>query len=250
MFFAWAGVRMAGRVLDSGGSYVETQCAHVMGLPLVPLRSFLVIDPSTGASVELPEVHDTSVFAAFTRGWGAALGAAGALSLWAESGSFPLHAALTALGVAAVLVGWRTGRLDADARRRIEHYAAYTTRAVDPQLLPESERRSLRDALHAEVVEHAIAHAGAGYREAGLSPHEAWDEIARLPDIRDAEFLGRALTLARLESSLAEDDATRARYDATHDALWPKLRDTGALPAAAPSEEPQPARRSEAARRR
>jgi hypothetical protein len=250
VFFAWAGVRMAGRVLDSGDAYVETQCAHVMGLPLAPLRSFLVIDPATGAAVALDDVHDTSVIAAFTRGWGSALTAASAFSLWAEVGSMPLHAALAALGVAALVVGWRTGRLDADAQRRMAHYAAHTRHAVDPRLLPETTRRSLRDALHAEVVDHAIAHAGAGYRDAGQSPHDAWDAIARRPEVRDTAFVGSALTLARLESSLAEDETTRARYDAAHDALWQKLRDEAPSGAVATREQPAAETQRRAARRR
>jgi hypothetical protein len=241
---------MAGRVLDTGDTYVETQCAHVMGLPLVPLRSFLVVDPTTGASVELADVHDTSVFAAFARGWGAALTAASAFSLWAEVGSLPLHAALAAVGIAAIVIGWRTGRLDEDARRRMAHYAAHTTRADDPQLLPEPERRKLRDALHAEVADHAIAHAASGYRDAALSPREAWDEIAKQPDVRDPAFLGRALALARLEASLADDGTTRARYTAAHDALWQKLRAEAPPAAVAPDEQPRPAPPSRGARRR
>jgi len=248
--FAWAGVRMAGRVLDSGDSYVETQCAHVMGLPLVALRSFLVLDPATGACVELADVHDTSVFAAFTRGWGAALTATSAFSLWADVGSFGFHVALATVGVAALVAGWRAGRLDAETRRRIEHYAQHTGRSVDPRLLPDNEQRSARDALHAEVVDLAIAHAGGGYRVAGLSPRDAWDEIARHDDVRDVAFLSRALTLARLESSLASDDTTRARYDAAHDAVWEKLREGPPPPPGETIAQPRPAPRSRGARRR
>ncbi len=216
---------MAGRVLETGDSHVETRCAHVMGLPIVPLQSYLVIDESTGASVELADVHGASLFAAFGRSWGAALTGASIFALWLGVGSLGLNAALAVVGLAGLFLGWRTGRLDAEDLRRYARYAPHTGHALDPVLLPERARIDLRDALSEAVIDAAVVYAGAGYREAGSSPHDAWEQIALRPEVRDTAFLERALALARLEASLADDEATRRRFDDAHEALWRKLDD-------------------------
>lgn len=232
MAVAWVGLRMAGHVLHTGKAHVETRCAHVMGLPLVPLKSYLVVDDESGASIELPGLHEASVVAAYGRTYGPLLAVAGVAAMLAGAAVFPLNGLLVAAGLAGTVVGWRAGRLTADDRARYAVYARHIRHAVDPGHLAAAERRSLRDDLRAAVVDAAIVYAGKSYRDAGASPRDAWETVVLAPEVTDAELVACALTLARLETGLASDARQRRRYSAAHDALWTKLR---ALPTALPA---------------
>ncbi len=213
---------MAGRVLDSGESHVETRCVHFMGLPLLPLKSYAVIDEASGASIELAELNADSVIAAYGRAWGPALAIAGAAAL-ALGGDLLTDAFCIAAGVVGALIGWRAGRLSDDDRARYAVYQQHTRRSLDPALLGSEERASLREDLLRFVVDAAIVYAGKTYREAGASPREAWEALVLGPDVSDELLLTRALTLARIETAAAQSAAEKQRYAAAHDAIWAKL---------------------------
>ena len=220
----WVGLRMAGRVLDTGEYHVETRCAHLMGLPLAPLRSYLVVDRESGAAVELPELQRASVVAAYGRAWGPALALAGLASLLLGAGGWPLAGIYLAAGLATTAIGWRAGSVGDDDRARYAVYGRHLGRALEPALLAAAEQRSLRDALHAAVVDAAVVYVGRGYRDAGASPRDAWELVLLGPEVTDVALLERGLTLARLEGALAHEPEARRRFRAAHASLWAKLR--------------------------
>jgi len=213
---------MAGRVLDTGESHVETRCVHFMGLPLLPLKSYAVIDEASGASIELAELNADSVVAAYGRAWGPALVIAGAAAL-ALGGDLATDAFCVAAGVIGALIGWRAGRLSDDDRARYAVYQQHTRRSLDPALLGSEERASLREDLLRFVVDAAIVYAGKTYREAGASPREEWESVVLAAEVTDELLLTRALTLARIETAGAHSAKEKQRFAAAHDAIWAKL---------------------------
>lgn len=213
---------MAGRVLDTGESHVETRCVHFMGLPLLPLKSYAVIDERSGASIELAELNADSVVAAYGRAWGPTLASAGVAAL-ALGGDLLTDAFCISAGVIGALIGWRAGRLSDDDRARYATYQKHTRRLLDPALLPEDVRASLRDDLRHVVVDAAIVYAGKTYRDAGASPREEWESLVLAPEVSDELLLTRALTLARIETAAAQSAKEKQRFAAAHDAIWAKL---------------------------
>ena len=213
---------MAGRVLDSGESHVETRCVHFMGLPLLPLKSYAVIDEASGASIELAELNADSVVAAYGRAWGPALAIAGLAAL-ALGGEPVTNALCIAAGVIGGLIGWRAGRLSDDDRARYVAYRKHTRRFLDPALLGHGERTDLRDMLRGFVVDAAVAYAGKTYRDVGASPREDWESLVLAPAVTDELLLTRALTLARIETAAAHSTQEKHRFAAAHDAIWAKL---------------------------
>ena len=213
---------MAGRVLDSGESHVETRCVHFMGLPLLPLKSYAVIDEASGASIELAELNADSVVAAYGRAWGPALAIAGAAAV-ALGGDLVTDLFCIAAGVIGALIGWRAGRLSEDDRARYAAYQKHIGRFLDPALLPSEQRASLGDELRRLVVDAAIVYAGKTYRDAGASPREQWESLVVAPEVTDELLLTRALTLARIEAAAAQSAKEKQRFAAAHDAIWAKL---------------------------
>ena len=221
---------MAGHVLDTGASHVETQCVHLLGVPLVPLKSYLVIEEESGASVELDGLHKASVVAAIGRTWGPLLVLAGVAGLAMIAGWEVMNASYIVAGIAATVVGWWAGHIPVAERARYYLYKKHTRHAVDPQYLALAERESLREDLRESVVDAAVVYAGRGYREAGASPSNQWETVLTGPEVTDPDLVARAMTLARLEMSLATDAAAKAHFRAAHDALWAKLAGLDGVP--------------------
>ncbi len=122
------GTKLYGRVDRVDGTCIATLFLHVAYIPVVPLRSFVVL-----------EEHGDGTF-----------------------DSIRIRLSLRSVLHAFLPVG---GDLAADERAQRQVYAQFIGHPVDPQRLPEERRDELRRKLEHALAEHARMHeAGLPYR--------------------------------------------------------------------------------------
>jgi hypothetical protein len=230
-----SGTRLMGRIEELDGTFIATRFLHVNYVPLVPLRSYLVLESDIGQparpvgaaairrSVEIA-LHPISVFAGYARVWGA-MGAiffvVGAV-VSARGPGLAIFLALAILTAGIATWSWtKLGRLSSDSIERRRAYAALTREIVDPALLCRNNEAFCRS-LRANVVEGAKGVMGMGYRTA-LDPEREWAQIALDPTVRDPAFLQACLTLARIEWARTRG-AVRVTLASQHDQIWEKLK--------------------------
>jgi hypothetical protein len=226
------GTALFGRLHRCGTTSVATLFFHVWRVPLVPLRSYLVLEEHPdGAFEAIPQpLRATSVLAGYARTGTIASWVAMVAALLLSSGASDPSLAATglSLGVAAlaassiVVAAWiLMGQVPVDERAWQLAYADVVAHPVDVALLPEERRQELRVGLQRALAEHARMRAlgGTPYRDAAMD----WPRIALHPDERDARVLGAALTLARVEWSLAPRER-KLQFARTHAAVWTRLR--------------------------
>jgi hypothetical protein len=221
-----AGRRLVGRVEAHAGTFVVTEFVHAYYLPLVPVRSHLVVDadPAGGIRKSLPiGLHRLSVIAGYLRAWciaGAGLCLLVALGLQTAQAIVWLVLAVALIGIGA----WsrsRLGLLSDERRAQYEAYASLTRVPADAALLS-ATAETFRASLHANVAEGARGMMATGYRTA-LDPTNDWAEVALDPTVRDRAFLQACLTLARLDWARARGVA-RTKLGGQHHRIWEKLK--------------------------
>lgn len=227
------GTRFYGTVEQCGEARIATRFFHLYYMPLIPLGTTLITQESSDGSYRgIPlGIELRSMLTAYARAW-LPLAAFGfgiaAMAAWDEAAitgyGGPISTTLIALLAAAVsILAWvRVGRLDLDARAQRLLYRQFTGVAVDPARLGDV-RKEVRERLHATVSERAPVLAANGYRM-GPGPSAEWIDVALDPSVREAEFLGASLTLARLEWSVARGPA-REEWAKKHDRLWARLKE-------------------------
>jgi hypothetical protein len=221
-----AGKRLLGRVEAHAGTFVVTEFAHLYYLPLVPMRSHLVLEtnPAGGIRRSLPvRLHTLSAVAGYLRTW-SIVGAGMSLLVAVARQDVASWPWLLAAVVLAALAGWshsRLGLLSDERKAQYEAYATLTRVPADAALLA-ATADTFRSSLHANVAEGARGMMATGYRTA-LDPANDWAEVALDPTVRDRSFLQACLTLARLDWARAQG-AARARLGDQHKRIWEKLR--------------------------
>jgi hypothetical protein len=224
-----AGRRLVGRVEEYSGTFIVTQFWHINFVPLVPLRSFLVLEsgpPAAGGirrSVET-KLHATSVLAGYLRTW-CSMGIPFCLLGALIAGGGPATLAwLVASGIIALvaLFAWTgLGRLSAQAMAQRDAYASLTHERVDAAILCRNND-AFRSTLHANVADGARSKMTTGYRTS-LDPEKDWIIVALDPTVRDPAFVQACFTLARIEWGRTKGKA-RAKLAEQHEQLWEKLR--------------------------
>lgn len=226
------GTRFYGSLDKCGPTRIATRFVHIYYLPLIPIGSSLILDEDPDAKTYRAiglGLHLRSTLAAYARVWlpvaalaslGTVYSAVGRVHRvgWSTVAIDALFA--TAMAVLAVLAWSKLGKLTRDERAQRLVYSELTGFPADPALL-RADREPLRQRLVATVQERASRLAATGYRM-GPDPASEWDKIALDPSVRDREFLGAALTLARLDWSLARA-ADRPRLAERHQKIWKKL---------------------------
>jgi hypothetical protein len=225
------GRRLIGRVEEHAGTFVVTQFLHVYYMPLVPLRSHLVLESGPGPggmrrSVPI-ELHPVSVLAGYARPW-CAVGACICLMVAVAAGPGATELGWGIAGAALALVAtwtWtRLGRLSSEAIAQRQVYAALTHESVDAALLCRTAD-AFRGSLLANVLEGARAMTSKGYRTS-FDPEQEWVQVALDPTVRDRAFLQACFTLARIDWGRAAG-ASRARLAKQHERIWKKLTALG-----------------------
>jgi hypothetical protein len=221
--------RAYGRVSVVAGTFILTNFWCFNFLPLIPHETHLVLSRApTGECTSVPiPANAASIAAGYARPWGVVITAASLFAIAAADTALERGQALAVfvLGAAVCAIAWLVvGRVSADERARRILYGGITGTPVDPAWLPDETRHALGARLREELATRAPALARATYREA---PDTAWEQVATDPDVTDAEFLQRALVLARIEWRDA-DRAKRARLEQAGDEAWRKWRAGGA----------------------
>jgi hypothetical protein len=233
------GKRLMGRVEQHAGTFVVTQFFHINYLPLVPVRSYLVLESGNGPAAPVGStgirrcieirLHPTSVLAGYLRVWGT-LGAAfcvlGALIAGGGSAVFEWLVGAALVASTAAWAFLRLGHLNPEEIAQRQAYAALTHEQVDAALLCRTNE-AFRSTLLANVAEGARGLMATGYR-ASLDPEKDWAQVALDPTVRDRAFLQACFTLARIEWGRAEGGAREA-LAMQHRQLWDKLRTTPPL---------------------
>jgi hypothetical protein len=232
-----AGRRLVGRVEQHAGTFIVTQFWHCNFVPLVPLRSFLVLEsapPHAGGirrSVQT-KLYPSSVIAGYLRTWctmGVPFCFLGAL---VAGGGPDTLAWLFAAAIIAMIDLWAffgLGRLSSKTIAQRDAYASLTHERVDAAILCR-DNDAFRNTLHANVADGARSMMTTGYRTA-LDPDKDWMLVALDPTVHDRAFLEACLTLARIEWGRCRGNV-RAKLAAQHEALWDKLRSEPRLPSA------------------
>lgn len=232
--FLFFGTRRAGVIERSGPTHIETHVFHVWGIPLVPLGSYLVLGPGEHGMRAIPlGLHAGSVLAAYARGWGVITALFGLFLAWRHaSDAF----SVIALGLGVTAVAFAIGHLGPAARARRAVYARHALHPVDPAVLADA-RGPMAEELRAEITARARTTLVAGYRDSAALPDDIptldlLTHVANNSTLADPQLLGAAMTLARIESSLARGPA----FAEIHDRLWLRLRTTTATtPATSPA---------------
>jgi hypothetical protein len=223
----YAGTRLAGRVEAHRGTFVVTEFLHLYYLPILPTRSYLVLEARSdaGAARRLPiDLHPVSILAGYLRAW-ATLGAGMCLVLACLTFGNPASlaggmAAIVLTGVA--LWAWRPlGRLSVEERAQRDVYAALTQIPADVALLARTFD-PFRFTLHANVAEGARSMMATDYRST-IDPTKEWAEVALNPTMRNRAFLEACFTLSRLDWARAKG-ATRAKLAGQHRRIWQRMR--------------------------
>jgi hypothetical protein len=219
-----------GRVEEHAGSFVITQFLHVYYMPLLPLRSHLVLESGPGPggirrSVPI-QLHATSVLAGYLRAWcavGACACLAVAVAVGPGFGATQLAWILVAAALALATLWTRTrlGRLDSEAVAQRRIYATLTHESADAALLCHAAD-AFRGSLLANVAEGARGMMAMNYRTS-LDPEKEWMQVALDPTVRDCAFLQACFTLARIEWGRAAG-AARTKLAEQHERIWEKLR--------------------------
>jgi hypothetical protein len=225
------GRRMMGRVEVLAGTFVTTQFLHVYYMPILPLRSHLVLECGPGPngvrrSVPI-RLHPTSVLAGYLRPWsvvGACLAFLGAIAAGPGGGQLVLGFAGAALALVTLWTCTKLGRLSPEAIAQRRAYAALTHESVDAALLCRTAD-AFRSSLLANVAEGARGMVAMTYRSS-FNPEEDWMQVALDPTVQDRAFLQACFTLARIEWSRAEG-ASRVELAKQHKQIWEKLAALG-----------------------
>ena len=224
------GIRLYGTVDKCGSSRIATRFIHLYGVPLIPIGSVMVLEEGSGNSYRgLPlGLHLRSVVAAYARVWSIAALFGAVIGLFSMSFAYQRGAMLD-LGafalLAAVMLGWGwgwAGRLTLDERAQRLVYAEFAGYPVDVALLRDG-REPVRQRLEAEVSERARELGSSGYRIDG-DPGARWWEVALSPVVNDRRLVAGALTLSRIQGSLAPG-SERATHAERHAALWKRLNE-------------------------
>jgi hypothetical protein len=236
MVVIW-GQRMYGRVDRFAGSHIATRFFHIYYVPLIPLASWLVLEEKAdGNFVGIPlPLQLRSIALAWLRiGSIIALLVAGVNVIQAIDNPYMstidgLGSAITVgLSVAFALFAFlKLGKLTWQEKvERVVHWD-WSGRFVDAGLLGDA-RPGVRGRAYQELERHLNKHVTSTYREAATA---SWLEVATRPNMRDALLLRPALTVCRIDESMAKGAdrrrLTQARKQILENLLAasPELRD-------------------------
>jgi hypothetical protein len=230
------GMRHYGRIDEYQGTFIMTKFIHVWFLPLIPAGSHLVLeegedDSYSGISVGL---NLRSMFAGYLRVWGVFGCIAGLIGLVisikdALSAADPVDDIVNivlagfafVVAIAMMAIAWGVvGRLSSEEKKKRFVYAHFAGVGADLAEMREA-RTSIREGLFKYIAERAQGLSQTGYRMPP-DPHNHWPQIALDPSFRDADFVGAAFALSRVEGSLLQGPA-KAQMEMTHHALWQKV---------------------------
>lgn len=227
------GTRFYGKIRACGRSFFGTQFFHIWYVPLIPLGTHLVLDTNGTSYRTMPASFSfKSMMAGYLRVWGPIgafaammIGISGMSDLSDEPAAMVLAGvftgvvvlALVALCVAAFAF---IGRLSDKEKQQLSVYALHTGYYVDPGDMGNA-RQAIRDALLAKIADRARGLASMGYRMGG-DVSQAWPHVALDPTHNDDGLVTAALTLARLDGSVAQG-AWKLQLEQLHEQLWQRL---------------------------
>jgi len=145
--------RTHGRVDDHDGEYVETEfrCLGWLPIPLVPVRSFWIVDDRGTQRVGFEiELHHRSVAAGYLRVLAPGIAIA-VLALWSSPSAAAIAAALVALSAWS----WTWWPRDAAVRRRSDFDRAAFGSRCDPAAMTDAMHQVLTDQLRLRAGAHA-----------------------------------------------------------------------------------------------
>ena len=145
--------RTHGRVDEHDGEYVETEftCLGPLPIPLVPVRSFWIVDDRGSQRVGFEiELHHRSVAAAYLRILAPGIAIA-VLALWSSSSAAAIAAALFTLSAWS----WTWWPRDAAVRRRSDFDRAAFGSRCDPAAMTDAMHQLLTDQLRLRAGAHA-----------------------------------------------------------------------------------------------
>jgi hypothetical protein len=220
MFFV-GGTQRMGKVEVSGGSFVFTEFVHMFLVPIMPLRSYAVCMHESGTGGELVDIplHGRSILAAYMRAPSVAAIAVSALAIAYGCGVLVPLAVIVASAAVFAYAMLVLGRLDGAERARRAIYASVTGFTCDAAFvtLPEHVEHA-----KARMLARAQAVNARSYRGQD-APESAWMKLALDESVTDRDFLGAAMTLARMLAAKEKDASRRKELQSAHDAAWKKL---------------------------
>lgn len=226
---------LSGRVEETDGTYIATQFHHLFGLPLAPIRSYLIeenIHEAVGLFLPLG-IQRHSVVRALLRTWGlplvVAFTLAACVALRVGRSSALSGGLVGATLLSAGLWVWATywlGRLDPEECARRATYGRVVGWRFDvARVAPFDSRVVAR--LERELaarLERAIAD---GY-DPGARRAEGPLAIADDPAMCDVDYLEAALTSARWRWSIERPGPARAALEQAHARIWARYKTVAA----------------------
>lgn len=226
------GTRLYGKVRRCGSSFLATRFVHIWYVPLIPIGTQLVLEELDDGYRGIPAPFSfRSMFAAYLRVWGpialiaALVMGSNLIDELDEPAAMLIVGAFTAVVAFALLAGtvlaWALlGKLSTEERRQRSAYAMHLGYFVDPAELGDA-RHDFRARLMETIRARAHGLASMGYRM-NADPTVAWPHIALDPTHNDDELVTAALTLSRIEASLAPEPHKQQMLQ-LHDQLWRRL---------------------------
>jgi hypothetical protein len=220
------GRRLFGKVGLSGNSYVRSQFAHLMFMPIIPIGSYLVVRSANGKEgfFKLP-LHGASILAGYLRLW--SLGAmVCAFGMMSQPDSLAVGSVIGALAVIVGMYAWGgTMRASAVEGKQRAVYADFAGAAVDVALIARSAGRGDEHATRwlADIKQRAQA----AFASEAVNPQATYRDSARLAEWQQAADSAAllspaaqraALTLSRIAG--AEKSADREAAAAAHAKFW------------------------------
>jgi len=230
------GTRMYGRIDRCGPTFLGTRFFHIWYVPLIPIGTHLVFAEEDDGFRGVPTaLSGRSVLAAYLRVWGivgtiiAIIALVAGISDAAHTDDLGVMIiSVLVYGFGAILALTFTlagflfiGRLSAEEKQRRAIYAQYTGTHADPADLGDA-RMGIRQQLMGSFVHRAQGLASNGYRLPADAANP-WGNIAADPSVNDPDLVMQALTLARVDESLAQGPH-KSQMQILQRALWDKIR--------------------------
>jgi hypothetical protein len=230
------GRRIYGKVDQVGSTFVATTFAFLQFLPLFPTQSHIVLgDVSASDSWQVIPIplHGKSIAAGYLRSWGILFSLISTCVLlglllsrvrsWSDLAGLALADLAALVPILLTALAFRgLGQLSVAEKAQRLVYARWTKHPVDVGIFDADQRgdmhRRIREFLANRVSTMTSTQ---GYRQA-VQVIDDWRVMALEPGLKDREYLESALTLARIEASLAAG-SQRSSLAALHRRIWDRL---------------------------
>lgn len=225
------GRRIYGKVEQVGSTFIATTFAYLQFLPLFPTQSHIVVGEGSPGSWEVVNIpmHWKSVLAGYLRAWGIFFSMCAVFGGLIAMGSYEdlphsWTGAAVAFGAAALATAsfQLLGRLSLTEKAMRLIYGRFVGHPVDVEVFHEDTRgrmaKRIRELLDGKS---SLVWTASGYRQAAPADM-GYRSLSLEPSVKDQEYLEGALTLARIEASLAVG-TQRAELMRLHKKIWAKL---------------------------